>query len=397
MARLADFMDRHAPADRDYLPSDEVSRHFPSDKVSRYETRPPRVRLANSGPNSRRIARAAGRPELAEQVLASLFWWCYVRTPEFRLDSRGIGFQRDSQQTQVQSQSQIIVSHDGDTRRDLLVLAPKVRETFGTRVRSPKPGVSSRSAISAVAVLERDRMRAMVARAGIEIDGRSVVLAVTELADRGDFRLVVAGSPGETPTHVPTTTEATLGSFVAPAPALPVTISGNPNAVATAGVIGADEAGRTLVITARHAVTAASAKATRILIGGAVAIVVGCDELTDSCLLSVTHPAGAGAGRAGLLRFAPAEHRPATFDGAASGHKETRIRGYDLSVLDPSPYLSSKVYTDPDTVPGDSGTALIDSEDHIIGFAVSRTAFGAPLEFSTWSWAEQVLAAHGLA
>jgi hypothetical protein len=32
-----------------------------------------------------------------------------------------------------------------------------------------------------------------------------------------------------------------------------------------------------------------------------------------------------------------------------------------------------------------------------VGFAVSRTAFGAPLEFSTWSWAGQVLAAHGLA
>lgn len=107
--------------------------------------------------------------------------------------------------------------------------------------------------------------------------------------------------------------------------------------------------------------------------------------------------AGPGAGRAGLLLFPPAEHRPATFDGAASGHKRTMIRAYDRSVLDPNLYLSSKVYTDPDTIAGDSGAALIDSDDRIVGFAVSRTPLGAPLEFSTWAWAEQVLTAHGLA
>ena len=239
-------------------------------------------------------------------------------------------------------------------------------------------------------------MREILVRAGIEVDDRTAVLAVSELSQRADFRLVVAAEPGETPTQARITAEATVRSFAAPCPALSVTVCGDPRPLATAGVIWIDGTGRLLAITALHAVSTTQST-TGLLVGGAPASVFGYHELTDSCLLSVACRVGASAGHAGLLHFAPQAHRPATFDGAASGHKQTMIRGYDLSVLDPSPYLSSKVYTEPDTVPGDSGSALIDHEDHIAGFAVSRTAFGAPLEFSTWSWAEQVLAAHGLA
>jgi hypothetical protein len=230
------------------------------------------------------------------------------------------------------------------------------------------------------------------------VDARVAILAVTELADNADFRLVAAPSPAEVPTGAPAAAGpgAAVRRFAAPTPALPVSIGGRPGAVATAGLVGAGEDGRSLAITAWHAVSAAAWPA-EIRVGGLAATVVGCHELTDSCLLSVAGRAGAGAGRAGLLQYAPAEHRPASFDGAGSGPRQTKIRGYDLSVLDTSPYLSSKVYTDPDTVPRDSGAALIDSDDHVVGFAVSRTALGAPLEFSTWSWAGQVLAAHGLA
>jgi len=376
MAGLAEFMDRNASAGRGDVGTDTSFRGVPQ---------PTGARLADSGPNSQGIARAARSPGLADQVLASLFWWCYVRTQDFQRDLF-------SDIDPLQDQRQIIVSHADDTRHDLLILAPNVPETFGVTVRPARSYWRTRGAlggISDVALAEGARMRAMLARADIDVDVRSVILAVTELADRADFRLVVAAEPDETPTEAPT-------MMGAPAPALPVTIGGEPDVVATAGVIGGDGAGGVWAITAWHAVSAASVKAVEIRVGGTAASVVGRDKLTDSCLLSVTCRDWAGVGRAGLLRFAPAEHRPATFDGAGSGHKQTKIRGYDLSVLDSSPYLSSKVYTDPDTVPGDSGSALIDIEDHIVGFAVSRTAFGAPLEFSTWSWAGQVLAAHRL-
>src|ERR1700691_2427750 len=71
---------------------------------------PSGLRLADSGPASRRIADAARRPELAEQVLASLFWWCYVRTAKFGADSRGV--------SGSPVQRQIIVGHADGTRHD---------------------------------------------------------------------------------------------------------------------------------------------------------------------------------------------------------------------------------------------------------------------------------------
>jgi hypothetical protein len=166
--------------------------------------------------------------------------------------------------------------------------------------------------------------------------------------------------------------------------------------VATAGVLGADAAGGVLAITVRHAVADAAANGTQIFVGGMAASIVKSHEMTDSCMLAVAGATLAGVSHAGPLSLAPREWRPAIFTGAASGFKQTYIRGYDLSVLDTSPYLGSKVYTNPDTIPGDSGSALIDSDDHIVGFAVSRTALGSEPEFATWSWAQQVLAAHGL-
>jgi hypothetical protein len=343
--------------------------------------------LASSGPNCQLIARAAPSSGLAEQALASLFWWCYVRTGKF-LDSRGIGDLRD--------QRQIIVSHDGGTRYSLLLLSPNVHGPFGSLVAPIEFGFPPQSpGLRDIALAGGDRLHAMLVHAGIQVDQRSAVLAVSELATRDYFSLVVAPPPGETLTAAPPAPGAMR--FVAPAPALPVTISSSPRVVATAGVVGADATGRVLAVTARHAVIKAVANGSEIRVGGAVAGTVTCHEVTDSCVLSVSCDALTGIGRSGLLGFPPGEHRVAAFNGAASGRKETRIRGYDLSVLDPSPYLGSKVYTDPDTIPGDSGSALIDGDDHVAGFAVSRTALGAPLEFSTWSWAQQVLAAHGLA
>jgi len=146
-------------------------------------------------------------------------------------------------------------------------------------------------------------------------------------------------------------------------------------------------------------VTEALDRSLKLLVGGQPAsVVTPPHELTDSCVLAVTCPTGPCHGGAGLLRRPPVLYRPAVFAGAASGPRlrRTRIISCDMSVVSPTPHSGGRVYTDPDTIPGDSGAALIDEDDHVVGFAVGRTAFGAPVEFSTWSWAEQVLTAHGL-
>ena len=60
------------------------------------------------------------------------------------------------------------------------------------------------------------------------------------------------------------------------------------------------------------------------------------------------------------------------------------------------PNSQLKVLTRADTNPGDSGAALLDSQDQVLGFAFYRTGLGAPIEFSAWIWAETVFNAHGL-
>jgi hypothetical protein len=391
--------------------------------------------LVASGPASDRLSQAVRRETGAESVLASLFWWCYVRTDEYSPpDSHG---------------HRIVVSHANGTRHDLLELTSTNREPLvlrmnsGLGIRQYRSPSGRERGIASVALSEGQRLRGRLARAGITVDARTVTLAITEVARRADFGIVVASEPGEMPTATTTSAAAPVPAarpVIAPAPALPVCLPGDLRPIATAGVIGTLAEGRLLAVTARHAVADAlhllgkdprllgmpppashrlepasprqatssprrglaySRPRVHLVVSGSRATVVDSDAVTDSCLLALARQtasaAWSGAGLAGPLKIAPAEHRPATFDGAASGHKQTMIRGYDLSVLDPSPYLSSKVYTDPDTIPGDSGAALIDSDDHIVGFACSRSAFGSPFEFSTWSWADQVLAWHGLA
>jgi hypothetical protein len=254
------------------------------------------------------------------------------------------------------------------------------------------------SQILAVVQAQTAAIERILKNAGLDIPPRAIGPALAELALFGTFQMIVAAEPELIPTGFSAEEERILSSLAAPAPALAVAVSGDMRPVATAGVIAeaASMRGTTLAITARHAVGIATSRGENILVGGSAAQVAGSHELTDSCLLVVTCQTERDAGRARVLRFAPAEHRPATFNGAASGRKQTRIRGYDLSVLESQLHLSSKVYTDPDTNPGDSGAALIDSEDQIVGFAVGRTALGAQFEFSTWSWAEQVLSAYGL-
>lgn len=65
-------------------------------------------------------------------------------------------------------------------------------------------------------------------------------------------------------------------------------------------------------------------------------------------------------------------------------------------MLDPVRYEMSKVYTPRLTARGDSGAALYDSDDRLIGFAFRHTAYNSRLKASVWVWAEQVYDEHGL-
>ena len=77
---------------------------------------------------------------------------------------------------------------------------------------------------------------------------------VGELAQRADFSLVVTVPPEVTPTAATASAGGSVPTFLAPSPAVPVTIEGDPRPIATAGVIGPDRGGRIVVTTALHAV-----------------------------------------------------------------------------------------------------------------------------------------------
>jgi hypothetical protein len=55
-----------------------------------------------------------------------------------------------------------------------------------------------------------------------------------------------------------------------------------------------------------------------------------------------------------------------------------------------------KVQTDPDTDEGDSGSALIDEHDRVIGFAFERTDYDDYPQFTDWIWAANALRALNL-
>jgi len=94
--------------------------------------------------------------------------------------------------------------------------------------------------------------------------------------------------------------------------------------------------------------------------------------------------------------MSPKLYGPAFFTGAASGYVRTRITSFDTAIFDRKPGPMCRVYTEPDTAQGDSGAALIDEEDYIVGFAYGRSPYDAPIQYSSWVWAEQVYIAHDL-
>jgi len=205
-----------------------------------------------------------------------------------------------------------------------------------------------------------------------------------------------------------------LRAILAPRPRLEPTSCFSPagrvksgsGATSTVGLLVPTSHNFLLATTANHAV----AKGSPIMVEECAANIVSQDTVTDSCLMTVvvSKPCRlldkARDVRRHCVQALPPRHpEDAFFDGAASGYVKTRIRAHDPSILfkpsDPtrsaSRHFASKVYTDNDTREGDSGAALYDVDENIIGFAAFRTAYGEDPSYSVWIWARQVIDYHG--
>ncbi|MFL6125074.1 hypothetical protein [Actinophytocola sp.] len=181
-----------------------------------------------------------------------------------------------------------------------------------------------------------------------------------------------------------------------PIPAAPVRTSRG--TTSTAGMLFEAPTHELLITAANHAVTDDTVE-----VAGVAADVIGRHEGTDSCVLRVPYTSDCPLfARVRELRhlqvqgLPPRPHEGASFVGVTSGPVETTIRAHDPSILFRMPEFASKLYTDCDTVDGDSGAALYDSGGKVIGFAAYRTAYGEDPSYSVWIWAKQVIEQHKL-
>jgi hypothetical protein len=135
---------------------------------------------------------------------------------------------------------------------------------------------------------------------------------------------------------------------------------------------------------------------TEVTIGLEKGQVKRASELQDIVFI----PLGKGFGMPELvgLRGVRKDREPARsdrvhFDGAINSNCTTRIFGADAGLLRARPTIMLKLQTDPDTDQGDSGSALLDEDDYVLGFAFERTDYNDYPQFTDWIWAANALRA----
>jgi hypothetical protein len=328
--------------------------------------------LASAGPACAQVASALGGND-PEPLLAGVFWWRLLQTPfcADAADELGASAEADP----------VVVAYADATRFDLLFLDPFYEgEPYGLFLGATGTATAVSSHEPDLGVLDR-----LLQRSGMSAGLTPAILAGTsaELAANREFGMAVARAPEQTET-----------CSLSPAVTL---VDDDNEVVATLGTVLQTGKHGWIATTANHAVPA---KATSVKAGNSSLRVVRRHSESDSCLLEIARALieeHEQKGLAGPLRgLPPTQYAPATFFGGSSMYVLTHIHGYDPSVIDPQADEMSKIYTDADTAPGDSGAALIDSQDKILGFSLRRSRYGARIRFSVWVWAEQVYMAHDL-
>ena len=213
--------------------------------------------------------------------------------------------------------------------------------------------------------------------------------AAIEAYEAQPFGIIFAHTPQLVPS------KGVLVNAALPSQAMKVCENKDDEAVATVGVVSKNRNGKVGVTTALHAL---SGRRKRVWVGDHKGTVLTKDTWSDSCFIKVDEPSvmGVRGSNGPLIGRTPRSNEDVTFEGISSGKTGTIVIGWDPRL----PYFEKNsqftVITKPVTAPGDSGAALIDSDNKILGFAYSRTGFGEKVEFAAWIWAQSVFANHKL-
>lgn len=335
--------------------------------------------LDNAGPGARAVHDRTGSEERTRPLVASTFWQSYVSSDAFERDLAYNGMQ-----TAVLGEGEPLVVHHGFERYTLLlssrqltdprsfVVDPTEAELREGWARANRRRLESARDLPANAPDPRHIQEALALMPQVAI----------EAYQSQRFYLLVIPRVEEELTTIPS-------------PALTVDAAGIGMSSCTAGAIVQDSVGRIGVTAAAHAVPPGS----QVTVNGTPATVVARvdDDKYDCCFVEMpTIAASASRSTHGPLRLAPRMNQPVNFERIARGLVTTAVRGFNLELPYFDPHLQQTVRTGWVTVRGDSGSALVDEDDYILGFAHSRSAANAPVTYSSWIWADAVFQKLGL-
>jgi hypothetical protein len=260
---------------------------------------------------------------------------------------------------------QIVIYHGANrARRSLLILDPAL--PAGTPAR-----VLSSDAIGELVVNAKERLGEIAAARLPEASQSSDAIDAIWVARP---RVIVAPEP-----------KLEFTCVCRPAPR--VECDGH---VSTAGACVVDKSGSTGLTVCYHGTGPAK---TSIKLDGVAYTVTTDSEVLDTCFVAVPKqqlpPSTSFSGKGGVLvkRAPGAQERHTFWAGTTGGVKGARIVGVDYGVPVLTPGRQLCVYTDAVTNYGDSGGALVNDNDQLVGFSFQRTPFGSEPEFATWVWA----------
>jgi hypothetical protein len=163
----------------------------------------------------------------------------------------------------------------------------------------------------------------------------------------------------------------------------------------TAGILAKDSDNKRGVTTALHGLGGSSLPlGTAIYVDGTKCQLKATDALSDSCFIAIPNdllPHHDGAHSGVLSGQTPGQGESVEFDRVGLGLKKTTVVGLDPFITIATNLSQKKLYTRADTQVGDSGTALVDAQDRVVGFSLERTGLAADIEFSAWVWADLVV------
>jgi hypothetical protein len=339
------------------------------------------VDLASVGPNAQALHAQIGHEDLTRPLIATAFWRDFIRSAAF-----GKTLAKAGASPLAISQAETFVIRHGD-RHDLIVFDP--RFSLDPVAVPIEPATYSRGP----APLWGPRFTPGTPRSKSAGDDETLSLAAFEAASAEVFQMLVIRTP-EPLTDEPALLMVRTAAVRTPPCAVSAVPSiGAEELVSTAGVFAVNQAGQRGVTAALHAIGAA----THVTVDGTLCPVLTRDVMTDSCFIEYAWSGENIWGDRGPLRgLIPGQYSSAQFEGLQSGRTTTFVTAWSPDLIAPVPGSQVKIFTKVATAPGDSGAALIDREDRVIGFSFWRTGFGAVAEFSAWIWAESVFDAHQL-